>query len=398
MGFITTAATQNIIAKLTPTGRKKLIKGSKITSFSLGDSDANYYAANPLISGQIPSNSGEFGSVVIPTISSSPFTKLRSQLYLDSSGVFTKAVEAKSNELFSTIVSVGYTTHSANTLSQNIIYKGYKDTDSLVNLFYSFGLPITPFELSNFTATTFNNGGFVDSALSGLSTSKILVLGMDSTVLGEAIDGKCINVKVSTLFGPYNLYSTFENTGKPLKNQDITYSEDSPSSAVIGNNIAFLFSDQIKNPNNDSTLSWATGFNSFKPFSLSNKHLFNMVSDASTSTVKDEVVGIAFLDKGIIVITHPLIVENFYPISHSGATVVNLNSVSTNITQNITCLAGRGEFGTSNNSTIGLMDTPRISEIALYDEDGDMIALGKSDRHIVKGINEFVAFSINIIL
>jgi hypothetical protein len=47
MGYNTTAATQTLIAKLTPLGRQLLVTSNNtlITSFSLGDSDAitHYY-------------------------------------------------------------------------------------------------------------------------------------------------------------------------------------------------------------------------------------------------------------------------------------------------------------------------------------------------------------------
>jgi hypothetical protein len=45
-----------------------------------------------------------------------------------------------------------------------------------------------------------------------------------------------------------------------------------------------------------------------------------------------------------------------------------------------------------------LANVPRVSEIALYDAAGDMIAIAKPDRHILKSINEFQVFSIQISL
>jgi hypothetical protein len=58
----TTAATQTLIAKLTPLGRQLLVTSNNtlITSFSLGDSDANYNALLPLTTGQIPAESGNY--------------------------------------------------------------------------------------------------------------------------------------------------------------------------------------------------------------------------------------------------------------------------------------------------------------------------------------------------
>ena len=63
MGFNTSSSTITLIAKLTPYGRAQLVSNNNtlITSFSLGDSDANYYAANILTSGQIQSEGGQIG-------------------------------------------------------------------------------------------------------------------------------------------------------------------------------------------------------------------------------------------------------------------------------------------------------------------------------------------------
>jgi hypothetical protein len=63
MGYINSGTSLSLTAKLTPIGRQKLIltNNNLISAFSLGDSDANYYAALPLISGQIPGNGGNVG-------------------------------------------------------------------------------------------------------------------------------------------------------------------------------------------------------------------------------------------------------------------------------------------------------------------------------------------------
>jgi high-affinity K+ transport system ATPase subunit B len=60
MGYNTTP-TQTLIAKLTPLGRQLLVTSNTlITSFSLGDSDANYNALLPLTTGQIPAEWGNY--------------------------------------------------------------------------------------------------------------------------------------------------------------------------------------------------------------------------------------------------------------------------------------------------------------------------------------------------
>ena len=63
MGFNTVATSTTITAKLTPLGRKLMVSTNNalITSFALGDSDANYKATSALGTGQVPVTSGEIG-------------------------------------------------------------------------------------------------------------------------------------------------------------------------------------------------------------------------------------------------------------------------------------------------------------------------------------------------
>jgi hypothetical protein len=400
MGFNTTATTTTLTARLTPSGRKKLVSSDNtlITSFSLGDSDANYYTSALLATGQVPAAGGDIGGSTTASNSVCSNASLRSALILNSTGTTKKAVESQSSGVTSELQTVGQVVLSATQMTQSIVDRT-DTTDGLVNLFYSFGLPLTEKQISGYTATTYANGGFADTALSGIASSKILVIGIPTASYGELIDGKAIKVSLTNTLDTYNIYSTFENKGQSNYVEDATYAETSVTTKGIGTNIAFLFSDEIMTPNGGvGALSWATGFATHKPFSVNGKQLYNMVTDTNVSESADTAVGIAFLDKGFIVLTHPDIVDNFFPISNSADTVVTINSVATAVSQNITCIANRGEFGNSTNPTFGQADTPRISEVALYDKTGDMIALAKTDKHIIKDVNQFVALSIKITL
>ena len=63
MGFISSANTVSITAKLTLAGRQRLLTQSNqiLTHFVLGDSDANYQTSGLLTTGLVPSNSGDLG-------------------------------------------------------------------------------------------------------------------------------------------------------------------------------------------------------------------------------------------------------------------------------------------------------------------------------------------------
>ena len=402
MGFNSITTSINLVAKLTPLGRKRLVSTNNalISTFSLGDSDANYYAAFPLSSGQVPALAGDIGPMSSIGNGVTDNVLLKSLLYVNRNGVIKKSVETQSSTIVSELTSNGVVTISGSNLTRVVIDRNSYDTNSLVNLYYSFGLPLNSDMDKTYTGVTNNLGGYSDTAFSGLSTTKIAVFAIDNTTYGESVDGKSIKLVVPTTAGTYTMYSTYQNKNIPLTVEDANYYDTSTNSQVIGNNIAFLFSDNINKPNGNSTLSWATGWDLHKPFSLSRKQLFNFQTNTNLSVTADTIVGVAYLDKGLIVLTHPTIVNNMGELT-SGATTastVTFDSVSTDIYQNITCIADRGEFGTSTNPTIGSGDSPRISEIGLYDNLGNLIAVAKTDRHIVKNVNEFIALGIKISL
>jgi hypothetical protein len=397
MGYNTTATTISLTAKLTPIGRKKLISTNNnlITTFSLGDSDANYYAALPLVTGEVPSNGGNIGPFSATTNSVGPNAIIKSLLLVNSAGATQKAVESQSSVITTGYQAIGQTTISGSNISSVVVNRNNFNSDPLVNLFYSFNLPLNSNDDYNFTGLTSNLGGFWDTALSGIAQTKILVIALNNNSYGELIDGKTIKVDVTTTASTYTLYSTFQNTGSALTIQDANYSDQAANTSFLGYNIAFLMSDSIMKPNGgDASLSWATGFNTTKPFSQNRKQLYNLVTDSNVSESADTVVGIAYLDKGFIVITNPTIVNAYT----TGAVVTVCDSVSTTVIQNITCIANRGEFGNSTNKTFSPIDTPRISEIGLYDVDGDLIAIAKTDKHMVKNVNDFLALGLHISL
>jgi len=397
MGYNTTATTITLTAKLTPIGRKKLISTNNnlITSFSLGDSDANYYAVLPLVSGEVPSNGGNIGPFSSITNSVGPNVMIKSVLLVNGSGATKKLVESQSSVISTGFQAIGQTTISGSNISQVIVNRNNFNTDPLVNLYYSFNLPLNSNDDYNFTGLTSNFGGFLNTALSGIAQTKILVIALNNSSFGELIDGKTIKLDVTTTAATYTMYSTFQNTGLAYTVQDANYNDVAANTAFLGNNIAFLMSDTIKKPNGgDATLSWATGFGTAKPFSQNRKQLYNLVTDSNLSQSADTVVGIAYLDKGFMVITNPTIVNTYT----TGATVTVCDSVSTTVVQNVTCIANRGEFGNSTNKTFNITDIPRISEIGLYDIDGDLIAIAKTDKHLIKNINEFLALGLHISL
>lgn len=406
MGFNTSATTLSLNAKLTPLGRRLLVSTNNtlITGFSLGDSDANYYGNIVLGTGEVPAESGEIGTNASLGNGTNANATLKSVLVVNGNGTLIKPVENQSIQIATESLYNGTVTISGGNLSQNVIKRGDFNLDPLVNLYYSFGLPLNSNDDSIYTGSTFDNGGLSDTALSGLAQTTIFAMGIDNSQYGEVIDGKTIRLVLPTTGGTYTIYSTFQNKGAALQNEDANVRDTSTMTTYLGQNIAFLVSDDILKPNGgDAALSWSTGYNSVKPFSINGKSLYNLQTNSNLSQSADTLVGIAYLDKGFIVITNPTIIANIGPNntlttgSTTGATVT-FDSVSTSVSQTITCVAARGEFGGTTNPTFGAEDTPRISEVGLYDVNSNLIAVGKTDRHITKNVNEFLALSIKITL
>jgi hypothetical protein len=234
MGFNT--STTVLTAKLTPLGRQRLISSNNnlITKFSLGDSDANYNATLNLSSGEVPGYGGDLtASSGVTNNGIAQNTGIKSNLFLLGSNPY-KNVEANSSRLIVSNESIGTTTVTGTSLSHDIVYLSAGTTDSLVNLYNSFNLPISNSEKIRFTGTTFNRGGWADTALSGLAADKIMVVGIPNTQYGDLLDGKAIRLTVSgTTGGTYTLYSTFQRKTTSASADDNQYTETSTTNNLF---------------------------------------------------------------------------------------------------------------------------------------------------------------------
>jgi len=398
MGFIDSGTTIEIKGKLTPSGRQKLAngRGLSITNFILGDSDANYNVFEGLSFGEVPDISGDNFGLSINNGGSG--YQLTSRL-IYKGGVSEKPVQNLSSTITSVAKPIGYSTvtHGSGAITQLIVNRNNINTDRFVNLFKSFNLPINTSEALKYTSVTSQNGGFSDTALSGLSSENILVIGLNSAVYGELLDGKSLRIDLSTTLQSYTIFSTYENKNTPLAQEDGNPSDTSRNLLHLGPNRALLFSDEIRRPNNDISRSWATGYATQRPFSSNNKRLYNFRSNPNTNSVVDKAVGVAYLDKGFIVITEPDIVNNFDLMDPSStATTITFNSYINSVSQKVTCIADRNEFTISDNNTFSSGTVPRITEIGLLDSTGDLIAIAKTNRTYYKPSDDLVVFNLSI--
>ncbi len=438
MGFIDTATTVTIRARLTNLGRKKILENTNsiFSHFTLGDSDANYYTSDKLTSGRVPTNSGDIGANGLTNDNIYTNVGINSKLYVNVSPFTNKVVKLGSSQVTPNLLTVGETTVSGDNLTYLQIDRTLSNTQN-TNYFKSLSFPLTSGQLTFFTTLTSlgNQDGWLDTAFSGQGVDKVLIGIIDNSKYGELIDGKSIKLSLPVYTGftsggtgtgitTYDFYSTFPKTPISKTELDSKYVDTSSYPQQIFNsggnkiNVSYLVSDELQRPNNDMTKSWSTGYDSFKPFSINGKELINVVPVPTSNILADKIAGVVYLDKGIFTITDQSIVENVAT-NFSGDVETNIinnslglyyytggsyncvvDSIQKDYVQNIVCVADRGEFYNSQNETITpSVDDVRISEIAITNGDGsEVYAIGKTDRHIVKKKNDIVIFDVQIII
>ena len=271
---------------------------------------------------------------------------------------------------------MGETVVSGSNLTYVTINRN-NNTSAFTNLFKSLNLPIILNDIETFTGRTSQQGGWAATAFSGFAADNVLLGIINNNSYGELIDGKSIKCTlpiytgytiggVGTGITTFDIYSTFPKTEQwKKKDLDFQYEDNSTYAEGLfgaGPNVTYLVSDNIQPPNDDPSLSWATGYDTFKPFSVNDKQLININTVLPSGLHADQVVGFVSLDKGVVALTHPGIVNNI-AINFTGDTETGtatndlglyfytggtynttIDSILNNLVQNIVCKAGIGEF------------------------------------------------------
>ena len=316
----------------------------------------------------------------------------------------------------------------------------------------------------------------------------ILVMEIPHSNYGEIIDGKSVKVRIpkNTSGGYYEIYSAYQenndlftstgldsflsengflatNFGVGLPTELIATTTTNTATTTYSNyqsNIALLFCDDIRRPNNDSTKSWSTGWNEM--MADANRKVYTSTASVQKERFKlydDICVGIAYLDKGFVVITNPLMVETiknsfktaglvhygdaaytgtdtsaklitnyitgtsnidydntqFLLRSATSGCTVQYRSYNTEKSLNVVCLASTDEFFKTTNPTakalVGVSenvdyadlknDTNNlypviITEVGLHDAEGNLLAICKPTTPIKKYWYDVVSFNIRI--
>ena len=307
MGFINSATTVTIRARLTNLGRERLLTGNNtiFSHFILGDSDANYNTESILITGRIPVDSGDLGNDNGTNDNISANVDINSKIFVTVAPIIKKTVEPNSSAVSLIVSEIGETTLTGSNLTYLQIDKNDTSSEN-TNYFKSLSLPIKGDTINIYTGTTSQNGGWSDTPFSGLGETKVLMGVIDNSKYGEIIDGKSVKINLPVYTGftsggigtgitTYNIYSTFPRTTIAKTELDNQYiDESSYPQSLFGRkiNVVYLVSDQVKKPNNDSTKSWSTGYDTFKPFSLNGKELINVQTVSSTGIYADDIVGV----------------------------------------------------------------------------------------------------------
>ena len=308
------------------------------------------------------------------------------------------------------------------------------------NLYPAFGLPAANFEVDGWDLE------WGATALQDIDNAKnVVVIEIPKNTYGELIDGRTIKLTLPDISGgtfdcyssyylPYNASSDpsveAERFGHPsVLNQNLTPGVDTPST-----NVSFLFADTFGRPVTNPTTSWSDGFTTSSPpagypdattyFSFAQDKQVATPTDSGDGV--DKPIGICYLDKGFIVLTSSAVTQSINWSASTAATCIPAGTgctgttyVYSGITQewfptgsdltfysfekqwvlDVLCTASGDEFFLTKNPTaaplnpiivngeydLGSVNKPvYITEIGLYDDNGNMLAIGKPDRPVAK--------------
>lgn len=349
MGYINND-TFKTIAKLTPYGKNKIfLQGFKnlISKFSVGDSDTNYFGDG---NSEIYQYGGENHASVFENI------KITDMLIYDVTGTSFKNIDATNNIISSKYIN--------NKISGNIDNGKIYFRDNEDDIFKTIHSPITKSEIDSYI-----DGIYSNTILKDINQDKVLVFKIND--FSDLING--LNFKMS--IGDIDLFSAYNSN---TMNADNTMFDDSVLVTSVSNNMALLFSDFVKRPQGNDSLSWSTGFMQFKPYGKNNKSFY--FYDEKDFTNSDKMVGYILLDLGLVVITDESIISTF---SNAESTVsYETSTEDVAVFNEIVCQINRSEFNISRNSTYSTGNIIKASEIGLYDQTNKLVALAKFNKHL----------------
>lgn len=261
-----------------------------------------------------------------------------------------------------------------------------------------------------------------ESAIDGLNFS--LTIPLDPAFSGISFSG----LSSTTIYGAYQKtqFYTAKSTNGPCacsimdgllseNSQSVTTEIDAglpyqegvnpkDSNSYYSSGLVYLFCDDVREPNLSAstattTNSWATGFGTECPYTLRKKFPFNLLDDTVNGYYYDQPVGVVDLLGGKITLFNQDLVDGFNFSGATGGTSVtgatfsssDANTVfrSYDILQGLdmTLIAGKNEFDTSNNPTYNAETCDGkiyITYVDFYDSSGKLVAKGVTDTPLSK--------------
>lgn len=301
------------------------------------------------------------------------------------------------------------------------------------NIYATFKLPVldtNPSQKPNwpYASKTLFDTTFVDTTIENFNQDKVIFANIPKNEYGEAVVGGSITLdipvsgSVMTVRGVYldNNSSILAAYDTPLESGG-RYSETlgsishahastvkSSTDNSLNSNVVYLYSDDIAPPVRGG--SWETG-TTFTPLGFDDNETVPrktaLPSNNGTFSA-DTAVGVAYLDKGFVVLTHPTIVNNFdWPtsarenVSNITNSQLTYKSFVTEFVQRITITLEPGEFYDTDNPTYTSAmrangDPVYGTSIGLYNSDGELIGIAKPSQPIAKDFDSTVTATIEI--
>lgn len=393
MGFVPGITTQ-IETFLTSKGAQQIMTNGIgiIKYFAVSDDACNYVTSNPLTYNQVFTLGGKL-LVDNKALSVVNDQELNLRILVDNSSETFKTFLGDSGSVI--------LEEAIGEQNTSYFYNIYPYTINRNTINYQLNWIIDlklPYGASDSLAWSrpFNSAGFSDTAIGDMFNNDFLLFTIDGSQ-HALIDGKSIKMTLPYFNSTVDLYGTFLNTNMSRSFYDGLYGDQSQYMRRFGSNTVLLFCDDIMRPNGGNpSLSWATGYNfSNAPYSQGNKSLANFVTNGALN--KDTAVGIAYLDKGVVVIFNNVLYNGYVGRNNENISINNRNLVRRTVV-NYICDLPIGNFTRSQNPTFTTNTPIRISSIGLFNENKELMAIGRFNQEVTKNPAQRLTFMVKLVI
>lgn len=375
---------------------------------AVSDDDINYsvYGSFPITANNMPDITGFVGNAIENAASN---FRLRNYLYLEDEGTaIYSTIMRNQNTPFGFLPYrnksslLNYDNNPSGDYTISIIDSSAPSIKN--NLLSTFNLPITATQKSQF------DNKYANTGLSKLNQSKYLVVELPKSLYQEQIIGNTIKLEIPktgagnwVIYGKYYKNDSITEPQSKLYSDPNTFSQDFGGELSISDpyntSIAYLFCDDIDTPISGTT--WAT-----EESAIYSDNRQQPVCSTGTTLYVDRCIGIAYLDKGFMVIAEPDIVDTtplttkyyidsaFVGLNTLGNTrdlytnqgYVEFRTIKTQYIQSLNHILASGEYNrTSNGTYVG--GNLYITAIGIYNSSNELLAIAKPKTPILKVLN-----------